>query len=106
MLTCYGALSRNRSVGVRLGKGEKLEDILASSSQVRADVKVTWLEWIGSTRTGRTKQVRECSGPRAGNAPSRAGNAPSRAREVGQNGAMHIVVSTITRPYGHTPCHT
>ena len=23
MLTCYGSLSRNRSVGVRLGKGEK-----------------------------------------------------------------------------------
>ncbi len=34
MLTCYGDLSRNRSVGIRLGRGEKLEDILASSSQV------------------------------------------------------------------------
>jgi len=34
MLTCYGDLSRNRSVGVRLGRGERLEDILASSSQV------------------------------------------------------------------------
>ncbi len=34
MLTCYGALSRNRAVGVRLGQGEALEDILASSSQV------------------------------------------------------------------------
>ena len=34
MLTCYGSLSRNRSVGVRLGQGEKLPDILASSSQV------------------------------------------------------------------------
>jgi glycerol-3-phosphate dehydrogenase (NAD+) len=33
MLTCYGDLSRNRSVGVRLGRGERLEDILASSSQ-------------------------------------------------------------------------
>eukprot|EP00887_Chlorella_sp_A99_P002500 scaffold6.g2500.t1 len=38
MLTCYGSLSRNRSVGVRLGKGEKLEDILASSTQARACV--------------------------------------------------------------------
>jgi glycerol-3-phosphate dehydrogenase (NAD+) len=36
MLTCYGDLSRNRSVGVRLGRGEKLHDILASSTQVRA----------------------------------------------------------------------
>lgn len=34
MLTCYGNLSRNRSVGIRLGKGERLQDILASSPQV------------------------------------------------------------------------
>lgn len=38
MLTCYGDLSRNRSVGVRLGKGERLEDILSSSSQVAEGV--------------------------------------------------------------------
>lgn len=38
MLTCYGDLSRNRSVGVRLGRGEKLQDILASSSQVAEGV--------------------------------------------------------------------
>eukprot|EP00878_Enallax_costatus_P031603 GHUV01034565.1.p1 GENE.GHUV01034565.1~~GHUV01034565.1.p1 ORF type:complete len:196 (+),score=40.13 GHUV01034565.1:755-1342(+) len=38
MLTCYGDLSRNRSVGVRLGRGEKLGDILASSSQVAEGV--------------------------------------------------------------------
>lgn len=38
MLTCYGSLSRNRSVGVRLGQGEKLIDILASSSQVAEGV--------------------------------------------------------------------
>eukprot|EP00775_Hariotina_reticulata_P003061 gene3061-3341_t len=38
MLTCYGDLSRNRSVGVRLGRGERLEDILASSSQVAEGV--------------------------------------------------------------------
>ena len=36
MLTCYGALSRNRAVGMRLGQGEALDDILASSSQVGA----------------------------------------------------------------------
>jgi hypothetical protein len=34
MLTCYGDLSRNRSVGMRLGRGERLEDIIASSTQV------------------------------------------------------------------------
>ena len=30
VLTCTGDLSRNRTVGVRLGKGEKLEDITAT----------------------------------------------------------------------------
>ncbi len=39
MLTCYGNLSRNRSVGIRLGRGEKLEEILASSPQVRERVQ-------------------------------------------------------------------
>lgn len=34
MLTCYGSLSRNRQVGVRLGKGEKLNAILETSTQV------------------------------------------------------------------------
>ena len=38
MLTCYGELSRNRAVGVRLGRGETLSDILASSSQVAEGV--------------------------------------------------------------------
>jgi glycerol-3-phosphate dehydrogenase (NAD+) len=38
MLTCYGDLSRNRAVGVRLGKGERLEDILGSSTQVAEGV--------------------------------------------------------------------
>lgn len=38
MLTCFVKLSRNRSVGVRLGSGERLEDILASMSQVAEGV--------------------------------------------------------------------
>ena len=38
MLTCYGELSRNRAVGVRLGRGEALADILGSSSQVAEGV--------------------------------------------------------------------
>lgn len=38
MLTCFVTLSRNRSVGVRLGSGEKLEDILSSMSQVAEGV--------------------------------------------------------------------
>eukprot|EP00897_Mesotaenium_endlicherianum_P008933 jgi/Mesen1/8068/ME000432S07349 len=38
MLTCFVSLSRNRSVGVRLGSGEKLEDILSSMHQVAEGV--------------------------------------------------------------------
>lgn len=34
MLTCFVDLSRNRTVGIRLGRGEAIDDILASSSQV------------------------------------------------------------------------
>lgn len=36
MLTCYGALSRNRQVGIRLGKGESIQAILDSSPQARS----------------------------------------------------------------------
>lgn len=38
MLTCYGDLSRNRSVGVRLGKGESIHQILGSMNQVAEGV--------------------------------------------------------------------
>jgi glycerol-3-phosphate dehydrogenase len=41
MLTCFGALSRNRSVGLRLGQGEKLEDIIASMNEVAEGVPTT-----------------------------------------------------------------
>ena len=38
-LTCTGDLSRNRSVGIRLGKGEKLKDILGSMKAVAEGVR-------------------------------------------------------------------
>jgi glycerol-3-phosphate dehydrogenase (NAD+) len=38
MLTCFGKASRNRSVGVRLGKGEPLSAILSSMSEVAEGV--------------------------------------------------------------------
>ncbi|XP_021758239.1 glycerol-3-phosphate dehydrogenase [NAD(+)] 2, chloroplastic-like isoform X1 [Chenopodium quinoa] len=38
MLTCFVKLSRNRTVGVRLGSGERLEDILSSMNQVAEGV--------------------------------------------------------------------
>lgn len=39
ILTCTGDLSRNRSVGFRLGKGEKLADILKTMQQVAEGIK-------------------------------------------------------------------
>jgi len=41
VLTCTGALSRNRSVGVELGKGRKLDDILGSMRMVAEGVGTT-----------------------------------------------------------------
>jgi len=41
VLTCTGKLSRNRSVGVSLGKGMRLNDILSNMSMVAEGVKTT-----------------------------------------------------------------
>jgi glycerol-3-phosphate dehydrogenase (NAD(P)+) len=41
VLTCTGDLSRNRQVGLRLGRGEKLKAILASMSEVAEGVRNT-----------------------------------------------------------------
>ncbi len=41
MLTCYGSLSRNRTVGTRLGRGETLASIVASMSEVAEGVATT-----------------------------------------------------------------
>ncbi len=41
VLTCTGALSRNRTVGYRLGKGESLDEILADMTAVAEGVKTT-----------------------------------------------------------------
>ncbi len=41
VLTCTGALSRNRSVGVELGKGRKLEEIIGSMLMVAEGVPTT-----------------------------------------------------------------
>ncbi|MCB9641113.1 MAG: NAD(P)-dependent glycerol-3-phosphate dehydrogenase [Myxococcales bacterium] len=39
VLTCYGSLSRNRTVGYHLGKGKKLEEILSEMVMVAEGVK-------------------------------------------------------------------
>src|SRR5437667_8856470 len=41
VLTCTGDLSRNRTVGLRLGRGEALADILADMKMVAEGVKNT-----------------------------------------------------------------
>ena len=41
VLTCTGDLSRNRTVGLRLGQGEKLNSILASMNMVAEGVKTS-----------------------------------------------------------------
>jgi len=41
VLTCTGGLSRNRTLGVRLGRGERLEDILRGAATVAEGVRTT-----------------------------------------------------------------
>jgi len=41
VLTCTGGLSRNRTLGVRLGRGEKLDDILRGVATVAEGVRTT-----------------------------------------------------------------
>jgi glycerol-3-phosphate dehydrogenase (NAD(P)+) len=41
VLTCTGELSRNRRVGIELGKGRSLREILASTSMVAEGVETT-----------------------------------------------------------------
>jgi glycerol-3-phosphate dehydrogenase (NAD(P)+) len=41
VLTCTGELSRNRTVGVELGKGRKLDDIIGSMRMIAEGVKTT-----------------------------------------------------------------
>lgn len=43
--TCFGPLSRNRNFGIRLGKGESMEEILASSTEVRNETGGREREW-------------------------------------------------------------
>ena len=41
VLTCTGALSRNRSVGVEIGRGRRLEDVLAERETVAEGIVTT-----------------------------------------------------------------
>lgn len=52
VLTCTGDLSRNRTVGVKLGQGVSLEDILADMNQVAEGVRTTKSAYNLANREG------------------------------------------------------
>ncbi len=52
VLTCCGALSRNRTVGLELGKGRKLPEILAGLGHVAEGVKTTKSAYDLSVKLG------------------------------------------------------
>jgi glycerol-3-phosphate dehydrogenase (NAD(P)+) len=52
VLTCTGDLSRNRKVGLELGKGKKIAEILAGMSQVAEGVRTTRSAYELSRREG------------------------------------------------------
>lgn len=52
VLTCTGSLSRNRTVGIGLGKGRKLDDILEELGQVAEGVLTTKSAWALAQREG------------------------------------------------------
>ncbi len=52
VLTCTGDLSRNRTVGMELGRGRRLEDILGSMTMVAEGVKTTLSAYQLAVRIG------------------------------------------------------
>lgn len=52
VLTCTGDLSRNRTVGLKLGQGKKLSEILAEMNMVAEGVKTTKSAWNLAKREG------------------------------------------------------
>ena len=50
VLTCTGELSRNRGVGRRLGRGERLEDILTTTRSVAEGIRTTRCAWMLAQR--------------------------------------------------------
>jgi glycerol-3-phosphate dehydrogenase (NAD(P)+) len=60
VLTCTGDLSRNRTVGIGLGKGQTLRQILAGMSQVAEGVKTTKSAHDLATRLGVDMPITRC----------------------------------------------
>jgi len=59
VLTCTGDLSRNRTVGLQLGKGRKLADILAEMTMVAEGIKTTRSVYDLARRVGVDMPVTE-----------------------------------------------
>jgi glycerol-3-phosphate dehydrogenase (NAD(P)+) len=52
ILTCTGELSRNRHVGIELGRGRRLEEVLAEMTMVAEGVDTTRSSHALALRTG------------------------------------------------------
>jgi glycerol-3-phosphate dehydrogenase (NAD(P)+) len=52
VLTCTGDLSRNRSVGIQLGQGKKLDEILSSMKMIAEGVKTAKAGWALAKKHG------------------------------------------------------
>jgi glycerol-3-phosphate dehydrogenase (NAD(P)+) len=59
VLTCTGDLSRNRSVGMELGRGRKLEEILEHMNMVAEGVKTTLSAYQLANKLGVTMPITE-----------------------------------------------
>jgi glycerol-3-phosphate dehydrogenase (NAD(P)+) len=59
VLTCCGDLSRNRSVGIKLGQGKKLSDILNEMNEVAEGVKTTKSAYDLSLKLGVSMPITE-----------------------------------------------
>lgn len=59
VLTCTGDLSRNRSVGIELGRGRKLAEILAGMRMVAEGVKTTLSAWQLAEKLGVAMPITE-----------------------------------------------
>jgi len=60
VLTCTGDLSRNRNVGLRLGKGEKIGDILSDMKMVAEGVKTAKAAYDLSRKISVEMPITEC----------------------------------------------
>jgi glycerol-3-phosphate dehydrogenase (NAD(P)+) len=52
VLTCTGDLSRNRSVGIELGRGRSLEEIMSGMNMVAEGVKTTLATYRLASKLG------------------------------------------------------